>query len=138
MGLFRKSHGKCLCWRYGSAWSGIRNITFDKTPFGFDGKKSVPSFDQIGFVWAATNGDSNGKALSTSVSTITRAQISVRFLSAANYLNDEHGEERLPQTKWASAKTAYAKELDEITLAKMQANEVWNSVDAANYNALMG
>ena len=54
-----------------------KELNFDKTPFGFDGKKSVPSFDQIGFVWAATNGDSNVK-LNFGFN-YHRAQISLRF-----------------------------------------------------------
>lgn len=60
-------------------------LNFDKTPFGFDGKKSVPSFDQIGFVWAATNGDSNVK-LNFGFNYHKSTNFS-QILSAANYLN---------------------------------------------------
>lgn len=102
-------------------------LNFDNTPFGFDGKKSVPSFDQIGFVWAATNGDSNVK-LNFGFNYHKSTNFS-QILSAANYLNGAS------QTKWASAKTAYANKLDEQH--KGDGDQIWNAVDA-NYKALMG
>lgn len=76
LGLFRKSMASFSAGVVAQPGADTE-LNFDKTPFGFDGKKSVPSFDQIGFVWAATNGDSNVKL--NRFSTITRAQISLRF-----------------------------------------------------------
>ena len=71
-----QKNGKFLGWRCGSAWSRCTQL-YDKTPFGFDGK-IIPSFDQIGFVWSATNGDSNVK-LNFGFKFIIRARISLRF-----------------------------------------------------------
>lgn len=127
LGLFRKSMASFSAGVVAQPGADTE-LNFDKTPFGFDGKKSVPSFDQIGFVWAATNGDSNVK-LNFGFNYHKSTNFS-QILSAANYLNGAS------QTKWASAKTAYAKELDEKH-GKDAGDQIWNAVDA-NYNALMG
>ena len=51
LGLFRKSMASFSAGVVAQPGADTE-LNFDKTPFGFDGKKSVPSFDQIGFVWA--------------------------------------------------------------------------------------
>lgn len=102
------------------------HLDFDGTPIDFDGKKSKPSFDQIGFVWAA-NGTS-GIRLNLGFNYHKSTNFS-QILTAANYLNGAS------QSRWASAKTAYAKELD-AQYGKGAGDQVWNAVDA-NYNALM-
>ena len=127
LGLFRKSMASFSAGVVAQPGADTE-LNFDNTRFGFDGKKSVPSFDQIGFVWAATNGDSNVK-LNFGFNYHKSTNFS-QILSAANYLNGAS------QTKWASAKTAYAKELEEKH-GKDAGDQVWNAVDA-NYNALMG
>ena len=102
-------------------------MNFDNTPISFDGKKSVPSFDQIGIVWSGYRGNSSYVNLGFNFHKSTNFS---QLLNAANYLNGAS------QSKTASAKTAYAKKLD-IDYGTQAGDQVWNAVDA-NYNYLMG
>lgn len=101
---------------------------FDHTTISFNGKKSVPSFDQIGFVWAG--GDNSAGVKINAGFNFHKSTNFSQILTAANYLNGAS------QTKWASAKTAYAKDLDK-KYGKDAGDQVWSAVDA-NYNKLMG
>lgn len=103
-------------------------LSFDGTNIDIDGKKSRPSFDQIGFVWAGSSANSKMK-LNLGFNYHKSTNFS-QILTAANMLNGAS------QSKWASAKTAYAKELDS-KYGNNAGDQVWNAVDA-NYNALMG
>ena len=88
----------------------------------------MPSFDQIGFVWAG--GDNRAGVKINAGFNFHKSTNFSQILTAANYLNGAS------QTKWASAKTAYAKDLDK-KYGKDAGDQVWSAVDA-NYNKLMG
>lgn len=125
-GLFRKSVASVTAGVVAQTDAETSSM-LDGKCVGINGKKSVPSFDQIGFVWAGS-GSSNVKInfgfnyhKSTNFSQI---------LTAMNRLNGAS------QSKWASGKTALAKDLD-AQYGNNAGDQVWNAVDA-NYNALMG
>ncbi len=101
LGLFRKSMASFSAGVVAQPGADTE-LNFDNTRLRFDGKKSVPHFDQIPFVTfrLLQNGDSDVK-LNLVYNYRKRTNFS-QILSAANYLNGAS------QTKWASAKTAYA------------------------------
>lgn len=91
-----------------------------------DGKKSVPSFDQAGFVYAFRSGRSNFMNFAFNYH---KSRNFSQLLNAANTLHNAS------QNKNTVRKDAYAYELQQ-QWGKDVADQIWNSVDA-NYAALL-
>ncbi len=126
VGLFRKSQVSLSAGVMAQS-DAKTSLSFDGSNISFDGKQSVPSFDQAGFVWSGSS--RSGRSYINLGFNYHKSTNFSQILTAANYLNGAS------QTKLASAKRAYAKQLDD-QYGDNAGDQVWNAVDA-NYNNMM-
>lgn len=105
------------------------SLSIDGVPFSFEGKKSKPSFDQAGFVWACNTNSTSNIRINVGFNYHKNTNFS-QILSAANYLNGSS------QSKWASAKREYAEGVYD-KYGQDATDRIWNAVDE-NYKELMG
>lgn len=99
-------------------------VDFNNARIEFKGKKSRPSFDQVGIVWSAAKGG-NSSYLNLAFNYHKSTNFN-QILTAANYLNGAS------QSKLTAAKYEIAKQS-----SKDYADMIWTAVDA-NYETLMG
>ena len=125
VGMFRKSQ-VTLSAGVVAQTDADTKVNFDNTTIQFDGKKSRPSFDQVGVVWAA------GQSKNTYINLAFNYHKSNNFsqiLAAANYLGGAS------ESKLTSRKYDYCLALKD-KYGSDYASMLWTAVDA-NYESLM-